>query len=134
MADFVLGRLKFVWKNNWTTGTAYIKDDVVKHGGSVYVAILNHTAPAAFTTNQATYWQKMLTGQNFSGNFTGSTLYKVDDVVLYGSSLWICTTQHTSSGTSLNTANFVVWNEGIQFENTWSSAIYYQDGDDYHAD
>ena len=128
MADFVLGRLKFVWKNNWTTGTAYIKDDVVKHGGSVYVCILNHTAPASFTTNQATYWQKMLTGQNFAGNFTGSTLYKVDDVVLYGSSLWICTTQHTSS-TTLNESNFSLFLPGLEFEDSWSSSTAYQKGD-----
>jgi len=30
MADFVLGRIKFVWKGNWATGTSYIKDDVLK--------------------------------------------------------------------------------------------------------
>mgnify|MGYP006261183617 CR=1 FL=1 len=28
MADFILGRLKFQFKGDWVTGTAYIKDDV----------------------------------------------------------------------------------------------------------
>lgn len=128
MADFVLGRLKFVWKNTWATGTTYIKDDVVRHGGSLYVAILNHTAPASFTTNQNTYWQIMAKGQNFSGNFANATLYKVDDVVLYGSSLWICTTQHTSSST-LNESNFSLFLPGLEFEDTWSSGTAYQKGD-----
>ena len=30
MADFKLGRLKFVWKGNWVTATAYVKDDIVR--------------------------------------------------------------------------------------------------------
>ena len=29
MADFVLGRLKFNWRGNWTTSTSYIKDDII---------------------------------------------------------------------------------------------------------
>ena len=43
MADFVLGRLKFVWKGDWATSTAYIVDDVVKYGGNTFVCKFNHT-------------------------------------------------------------------------------------------
>ena len=34
MADFVLGRIKFVWKGAWAS-TSYIADDVVRYGGNV---------------------------------------------------------------------------------------------------
>ena len=43
MADFILGRLKFHFKGDWVTGTAYIKDDVVRYGGNLFVAMANHT-------------------------------------------------------------------------------------------
>ena len=39
MADFILGRLKFHFKGDWVTGTAYIKDDVVRYGGNSFVAM-----------------------------------------------------------------------------------------------
>ena len=34
MADFVLGRIKFVWKGAWAK-FLYIGDDVVRYGGNV---------------------------------------------------------------------------------------------------
>jgi hypothetical protein len=47
MADFVLGRLKFKWRGDWSTSTAYLIDDIVKYGGNTYVVIENHTSQAA---------------------------------------------------------------------------------------
>ena len=32
MAEFKLGRIRFVWKSSWTTATTYYKDDVVEYG------------------------------------------------------------------------------------------------------
>ena len=48
MADFILGRIKFQFQGSWLTGTAYIKDDVVKYGGQSYTCLVNHTASANF--------------------------------------------------------------------------------------
>ena len=47
MADFRLGRLKFNWRGNWATSTAYIKDDIVKYGANTYTCLINHTSAAA---------------------------------------------------------------------------------------
>jgi hypothetical protein len=44
MADFVLGRLKFKWRGDWSTSTAYLIDDIVKYGGNTYVVTENHTS------------------------------------------------------------------------------------------
>ena len=30
MAEYKLGRIRFIWKNNWATGTTYVKDDIVR--------------------------------------------------------------------------------------------------------
>ena len=46
MAEFKLGRLRFVWKNIWAISTAYVKDDVIRYGGKVYVCSISHTSSA----------------------------------------------------------------------------------------
>ena len=43
MADFVLGKIKFVWKGAWATATAYTVDDVVKYGGKSFICKTNNT-------------------------------------------------------------------------------------------
>ena len=39
MADFKLGRIKFKWRGDWATSTAYVVDDIVKYGGNVYTVL-----------------------------------------------------------------------------------------------
>ena len=131
MADFVLGRIKFVWKGDWASSTAYIADDVVKYGGNAFVALVNHTSSSLFETDLSanpTKWQKMVGGIAFAGTYTNSTYYKVDDVVKYGSSLWICTTAHTA-GATLDETKFTLYVPGLEFEDTWSVSTNYQSGD-----
>lgn len=48
MAEFKLGRIRFVWKGAWATPTAYVKDDVVRVGGKVYICTTGHTSSADF--------------------------------------------------------------------------------------
>ena len=48
MAEFKLGRIRFVWKGAWYTGTIYSVDDVVRYGGRTYICVVNHTANAEF--------------------------------------------------------------------------------------
>ena len=48
MAEFKLGRIRFVWKGAWYTGTIYSVDDVVRYGGRTYICVVNHTANASF--------------------------------------------------------------------------------------
>ena len=55
MADFVLGRIKFVWKGDWSASTAYLADDVVKYGGNAYVENVRHRAAADVPTESSAY-------------------------------------------------------------------------------
>ena len=99
MADFILGRLKFHFKGAWTTGTAYIKDDVISYGGNSFVCLVNHTGASDFYTdlNHATAkWEQMVGGLDCKGNWAGTTLYKIDDIVTFGGSTYRCVTGHTS--------------------------------------
>ena len=74
MAEFKLGRLRFVWQGAWTTATAYVKDDIVRYGGSAFVCVTAHTAAADFYTDfDATKWQLMAGGLQYrTGSWTGS--------------------------------------------------------------
>ena len=120
-------------KGNWATGTSYIKDDVVRYGGNTFVATVNHTASTLFETDLSAApakWEKMAAGFDFKGTYVNdsSTYYKVDDVVKYGSSLWICTVAHYG-GATLDETKFSAFTDGLEFENTYSSSTAYQSGD-----
>jgi hypothetical protein len=133
MADFVLGRLKFKWRGDWTASTAYLIDDIVKYGGNTYVAIVNHTSAStteAFYTdlNSNSYWQIHTEGLFFKGDWAGSVSYKLNDLVKYGAFQYRVTTQHTSTGT-FDPSKFAVFNEGLQWEDTYDVSTVYQDGD-----
>ena len=55
MAEFKLGRIRFIWKDNWTASTTYLKDDVIRYGGRTYVCITGHTATSNFYTDIANW-------------------------------------------------------------------------------
>jgi len=134
MADFVLGRLKFKWRGDWGTSTAYLIDDIVKYGGNTYVAVTNHTSAAAtadFYTdlNSNSYWQLHTEGLFFKGDWAGSTFYKLNDLVKYGAYQYRCILQHTSASDFAIGSNWQVFSEGLQWEDTYDASTVYQDGD-----
>ena len=134
MADFILGRLKFKWRGDWATSTAYLIDDIVKYGGNTYVCIVNHTSSAstsAFYTDfqSSSYWQLHTEGLFFKGNWAGSTFYKLNDLVKFGAYQYRCKLQHTSGSTFAIGSNWEVFTEGLQWEDSYNSGTEYQEGD-----
>src|SRR5210317_1057145 len=139
MADFVLGRLKFKWRGDWSTSTAYLIDDIVKYGGNTYVCIVNHTSQSTtsgFYTDfqSSSYWQLHTEGLFFKGDWSSSIFYKLNDLVKYGAYQYRCTLQHTSGpGFSLraidSTVQWQVYSEGLQWEDSYNPSTTYQDGD-----
>ena len=98
MAEFKLGRIRFVWKGAWYTGAQYSVDDVVRYGGRTYICVLNHTSSAEFQNDlTAANWQLMSDGQEWKGDWQVNTTYKPNDVVKYGGYIYICNTGHTSN-------------------------------------
>ena len=138
MAEFKLGRLRFVWKGTWTGTTPYVKDDIVKYGGISYVCVLGHTSNANFDVDlQASKWQVMSSGQQWVTNPWGiSTVYKIGDIVKYGGNTYIATLNHTSSATlnggfyTDNAANkWDLFAEGHQWTGDWETTTYYKVND-----
>ena len=98
MAEFKLGRIRFVWKGAWYTGTIYSVDDVVRYGGRTYICVVNHTANAEFQVDlTAANWALMSDGQEWKGDWSLNTTYKPNDIVKYGGYIYICNTGHTST-------------------------------------
>ena len=104
MAEFKLGRIRFVWKNNWATSTVYYKDDVVAYGGKIYICVSGHTSDASdFYTDlniSPAKWNLVSDGQTWKGNWSVSTAYKLQDIVKYGARLYIANTNHTSAASA----------------------------------
>jgi hypothetical protein len=60
--------------------------------------------------------------------YTPSTYYKVNDIVAYGGSSYICTNAHTA-GALLNESYWDVFAKGVEVEESWDSEVEYQLGD-----
>jgi hypothetical protein len=131
MADFKLGRIKFKWRGDWATSTSYLVDDIAKFGGNTYVCTTSHTSTSSesnFYSSDLSNWSLHTEGLYFKGDWTGSTFYKLNDLVKYGAYQYRTTTSHTSTSNFDNT-KFEVYAEGLQWEDSYNAGTTYQDGD-----
>jgi hypothetical protein len=159
MAEFKISRIRYTWRNAWTTGTTYNRDDVVSYGGSSWVCFRQHTA-GIFATDQTFLanpndtdptpaWRKMTDGYAFRNTWQSATLYNPGDIVINGGNLYLCITSHTSSfaGFDVGISNWVVYASSSSWTNnyvynplnnpqvflntngTWQSNVRYSVGD-----
>ncbi len=133
MAEFKLGRIKFVWKNDWATGTTYYKDDIVAYGGKTYICVAGHDSALDFYTdleNIPAKWNQFSDGQDWKGNWSATTLYKENDIVKYGGYVYICNNGHTSSTTlEANQANWDLFAESFDWKGVWTTGQIYKVND-----
>jgi len=133
MAEFKLGRIRFVWKGNWSNSTTYYKDDVVRYGARTYICAVGHTADSNFSTDlgySPTRWNQMTDGLSWAGDWTPSTAYKIRDIVKFGGLLYIATAEHTStSNLNADIANWDVFAEGFEWKGNWATSTTYKVGD-----
>jgi hypothetical protein len=104
MAEFKLGRIRFVWQGEWTFSTTYVVDDVVSISGKSYICVRSHTAGVTDGTFAgdlnipgAPKWELVSDGTEWQGDWTPSTYYNAGSQVKYGGLVYVCTTAHTSS-------------------------------------
>jgi hypothetical protein len=142
MVDFVLGRLRFKFKDAWSISTAYIRDDIVTYGGRSYVCLTNHTSSSnssgGFYSDKDTnsYWELMNDGTAWIGPWTTSSYYRENDVIKYGGRVYICSNNHTSNSTSAGgfysdttAGRWEMLGDGIEFKGEWSGNTYYKIND-----
>jgi len=134
MAEFKLGRIRFIWKGDWSASTVYYKDDIVRNGGNVYVALSGHTSSVDFANDQSIHWNKMSDGQDWKSDWLVNTYYKINDVVKYGGYLYIANTAHTSAATVTlgledDQAKWDLYGEGFDWNGDWSEIARYKIND-----
>ena len=140
MAEFKLGRIRFVWKGDWTTGTVYYQDDVVAFGGRTYICVIGHTAQASFFSDLdivPSKWNLVSDGQTWKGEWQVDTAYVYNDIVSYGARLYICNTNHTSAATVVDAtdgleADLAKWDayaEGLDWQGDWQTSYRYRVND-----
>ena len=122
------------WYANWTVNRRYKVNDVVKYSGTTYRCIVGHTSAANTTlgleADQAK-WEIVFSGVEYKSHWAISTRYKLNDIIKWSNSLWICTTYHTSGTTNLrdDESNWTEWLPGLGYEDVWSSSEEYKKGD-----
>lgn len=137
MAEFKLGRIRFVWKNDWATGKQYYQDDVVAFGGKVYICITGHISSASFFSDfdiSPPKWNLVSDGQTWKGDWQPQVYYVYSDIVRYGGRLYICQNPHTSAadsttGLEADIANWEIYAEGIEWKADWQTNFDYKQND-----
>ena len=140
MAEFKLGRIRFVWKGPWTVGTPYLIDDVISNGGKSYICVVNHTASSLFDTDLdfvPSKWNIVSDGTKWEGDWEAETYYNPGAVVKYGALIYICKTGHTSAtyvaptylGLENDQAKWDLFATSFNWEGTWSTATRYRRND-----
>ena len=98
MAEYKLGRIKFVYQGTWAPSTAYVVDDVVSVGGKTYICTTSNTSSALFSSDlTSNYWSLVADGTRWTGTWANATYYQLGDQALYGGIVYQCTTAHTSA-------------------------------------
>ena len=120
------------WNPGWDTSTAYAIGDVVKYGGIVYTCNANHVSASTVALGleaDQSKWTLINNGVEFKGEWTGASYrYRKNDLVKFGSDVWIAISGHVSS-TTFDVTKWTSWLPGIEYVATWGSAIVYQPGD-----
>ena len=122
------------WRTDWTVGTRYRVDDVVRYNGIVYRCIVGHTAnsdAAQGLEADSPKWEIVIDAIEYKGVWTTGTRYKKNDLVKYGETIWKCTVHHTASALfrTDESGYWSIWLPGFGYELVWNSGTEYQVGD-----
>ncbi len=83
----------------WTTATGYGPGALVKYNGIIYKCITPHTSQA-YLEDDIEKWSVLHDGIFYAGSYTAGTLYRKNDLVKFGGSIFRVKASHIS------TANF----------------------------
>ena len=94
-ADWDLFTTGFNPRGTYSPTVAYKVGDVVRYGGGSYVAKLEILAGQTPTDNPLK-WERIVEGFRWRSDWADDQVYLVGDVVRYGSTSYICVTEHSS--------------------------------------
>lgn len=122
-----LGRVRFAFKGNYSASTTYELNDVIKYGGSSYVYV-NNVPASNNDPNTTTHWAQMTDGIQYENNYSASSSYQKNDVVVYGEQTYIAL-QDTIGNNPENATYWKIFTGGLGFKGEWNSASTYYPAD-----
>jgi hypothetical protein len=137
MAEFKLGRIRFVWQGTWVENHPYLVDDVVNNGGKSYICVISHTSASAFASDLAenpTYWELVSDGSSWTGNWLPTHYYNVGDLAKWGGIVYICKEVHTSStnvsptfnGLDIDSDKWDAFATSFNWTGEWTTGVKYK--------
>ena len=147
MSDFKISRLKYTWKGQWSAGTSYLNDDIVRFGARIYVCVVQHTADTNFyddlnflnneiPPSPAPKWVVMVESASWQGRWVENTYYTRGDVVKQGAVTYFCVEEHTSAASESNFVTdyltndyWIIYSESESWRTTWTPSSIYNLGD-----
>ena len=90
-----LGKLRFLWRGQYSAGSSYELNDVVLYGGNSYVYI-NTQATSGNLPDNATYWSLMSNGLTLRGAWDSATTYVPGDIINVSGIQYKCIQKSTS--------------------------------------
>lgn len=115
-----LGRIRLQFLGNYSSGTSYSVNSVVRYNNSLYVYI-NSSASTGNVPTNTTYWSLMLQGFNFETAWSAATEYQINDIVTFGPKTYRALSTQTGNDPS-NTTYWEVLTGGVNVTGNWSSA------------
>jgi len=125
----------------WTTATLYEPNDLVLHGGNLYVCIASHTSATYFNTN-INNWEVFATGHNFRNTWVAASRYLIGDVVRYNGYTYQCVLEHVAgtilegisagNNDTVDDSTAETWRvtvENYNYVGTYSTSIIYRQND-----
>ncbi len=137
MAEFKIGRLRFTWRGQWSTGTFYNRDAVSQFNGKTYVCLEPHDSTDFYADlnfiNQAgastPRWTQMLDGRVWKQAWEPNTDYALGNIVTYGGVVYICTTEHTSGSSVIDLTKWTTYSRFDNWNTAWATSTAYGIGD-----
>ena len=147
MSDFKISRLKYTWKGQWSTGTSYLNDDIVRFGARIYVCVAQHTADTNFyddlnflndeiPPSPAPRWVVMAEGVSWRGPWDSNIYYTQGDLVKKGAVTYFCVEEHISAEVESNfvidyaTNNYwTIYSSSESWKTNWTTSTIYNLGD-----
>jgi hypothetical protein len=113
---------------DWITGTDYSSGALVKYNGIVYKCITAHVAGDRLEDNNDN-WELFFDGEQWRGIWGTNNLYRKNDLVRYGPSIYKCLETHTSTSLDIDLTKFEIFTPGTRYTRDWESTTYYSIGD-----
>jgi hypothetical protein len=128
------------YRGDWTTGTRYRANDLVKYGGTVFRCKKGHTPGGDSTLifDQEENWEIEFSGFQYSDEWDPTQVYQVGDLVKHSG--WLYYSLTTNYGSNPNDSVYQIedrddpadWQiaaKGVNFRGEWSAENTYKTGD-----